>query len=371
MEENPVIIAGAGIAGLTCAIVLARAGRRVIVREWHNSVGHRFCGDFQGLENWSHGEDVFRWFEQAGIQRNFSAQAVHDGVVFDSRSTAYPIRSARPLYYLVRRGGEGGGLDHGLLQQARTAGVDVRFGDRVTDGGGQDVLAIGPRRADVIAAGYVFETESPDGNFLALDNSLAPGGYAYLLIHQGCGTLASCMFTGFKRQAELVARTVEFFSKTTGLEMRDARPFGGFGNIRVPHTAMQGRRPVIGEQAGFQDALAGFGMGYAFRSGQLAAQSILTGNSYEALWRRSLLPVLRTGIANRFLYELSNDSVRRSALRQLSKADAGHKLRSLYRPSILTQLAYPAARWRLGKALNDPSCDHKDCACVWCQHELG
>ena len=58
VEDPPVIMAGAGIAGLTCAIILARAGRQVIVREWHNSVGHRFHGDFQGLENWRRSEDA-------------------------------------------------------------------------------------------------------------------------------------------------------------------------------------------------------------------------------------------------------------------------------------------------------------------------
>ena len=56
--DEPVTIVGAGLAGLACAIVLARAGRPVIVREWHTTVGNRFHGDFQGLKNWSDGLDV-------------------------------------------------------------------------------------------------------------------------------------------------------------------------------------------------------------------------------------------------------------------------------------------------------------------------
>ena len=36
--------------------------------------------------------------------------------------------------------------------------------------------------------------------------------------------------------------------------------------------------PVIGEQAGFQDALAGFGGRYALRSGTLAARRHTEGN---------------------------------------------------------------------------------------------
>ena len=54
----PATIVGAGLAGLACAIVLARAGRPGIVREGHKTVGNRFHGDFQGLENWSDGQDV-------------------------------------------------------------------------------------------------------------------------------------------------------------------------------------------------------------------------------------------------------------------------------------------------------------------------
>lgn len=50
---------GAGPAGLACAIALARRGRRVVVREWHDTVGHRFHGDFQGIENWTGTEDAF------------------------------------------------------------------------------------------------------------------------------------------------------------------------------------------------------------------------------------------------------------------------------------------------------------------------
>lgn len=369
-RDAPITVIGAGPAGLASAIVLARAGRTVIVREWHRSVGTRFHTDFQGLENWSSREDVLAELRASGIEASFETHAVHEGIAYDASDGVYSVRSERPLYYLIHRGERAGSLDLGLLKQAIAAGADVRFGDRVDEVAGPAVLAIGPRVADAIAAGYVFETDGPDGNWVAFRNDLAPLGYAYLLTYGGRGTLASCMFTGFKRQAEHVARTVDFFRDRVGLDMRNPRPFGGFANFRLPRRAIQGGKPVCGEQAGFQDALAGFGMRYALRSGILAARSLLEGADYTALWRRELLPLLRAGVSNRFLFNTVGEGGWRWVLGRLSRSDAGEGLRALYRPNLISRLLFPVALWRYRAPLADPSCDHVGCACVWCRHGL-
>ena len=150
--------------------------------------------------------------------------------------------------------------------------------------------------------------------------------------------------------------------------MRDPRPFGGYANFRLPRTAVQGGHLVIGEQAGFQDALAGFGMRYALHSGILAARSLLEGQDYTRLWRRELLPFLRTAVSNRFIFNMLGERGWRWALRGLSRSAPTTKLWRLYRPSVLTRLVYPIARLRYRAWLRDTSCDHVDCGCVWCTH---
>ena len=369
--DNMITIVGAGPAGLACAIVLARGGHRVVVREGHKTVGARFHDDYQGLENWSDERDILDELVGQGLDcSTFVHHPVFESTVFDAWGKSYHVRDDRPLYYLLRRGDNEGTLDTGLLKQAVQAGVEVRFNDRVKRVEGPTILAAGPRTADAIAVGYVFETDMADGSWACFNNSLAPLGYSYLLTHAGRGTVASCLFTDFKRQAEYVERTVAFFREQVGLDMRNQRAFGGFANFRLPRTAIQGGHPVIGEQAGFQDALAGFGMRFAFRSGIMAARSHLEGVDYTQLWRRELLPALRTAVSNRFIFNNLGERGWRWALRGLSRSDTPGKLRRLYQPSLLTRLVYPVAYWRYRTPLRDPSCNHDECGCVWCRHGL-
>jgi flavin-dependent dehydrogenase len=124
---------------------------------------------------------------------------------------------------------------------------------------------------------------------------------------------------------------------------------------------------VIGEQAGFQDPLAGFGMRYAFRSGLLAARSIIEGTDYGDLWRPELWALLRTGAVNRLLFNIAGERGRQIMLARLSRADAGRSLRRLYQPSALSRLLFPVARLRYRSQLRDSSCNHVDCHCVWCR----
>lgn len=368
-EASRIEIAGAGPAGLAAAITLARAGKTVTVHEAQGEVGYRFQRDLQGLDNWSTQEDVLTLWRELGIDAEFKKLPCCQGTVFDAWGQAYVIRGDEPLFYMVERGPGADSLDTALLDQAMRMGVRVRFNSRVRELRGPGILATGPKGADAIAVGYHFDTDMADGFWVICSDDLAPRGYAYLLVMGGKGTVKSCMFTGFKQEALYVRRTVEAFQRLVGLDMRDPRSHGGVGNFRIPRSAQSGTHPVVGEQAGFQDTLWGFGIRTAIASGVLAARCLLEGGDYDALWRRELGGLLEVGVVNRVLYGLLGNRGYRWVLRhQPSYRDARGLLHRYYRPSPIKRLIAPLARWRYRSERRDESCDHVDCTCVWCRH---
>ena len=124
---------------------------------------------------------------------------------------------------------------------------------------------------------------------------------------------------------------------------------------------------MAGEQAGFQDALWGFGIRFAIRSGVLGARSLIDGTDYDVLWRRELEPWVQTSIVNRALYCLIGNSGYRWLLRRQAAGDARQFFHRIYRPSWIWRLLQPWAHARFSSQRQDVSCNHVDCECVWCR----
>ena len=339
-----------------------------LVHEAAAAVGMRHQQDHQGLENWTTERDALDDFREHGLTCDFARTPCREGVVFDAWDNRYEFHSESPVFYLIERGPGRGTFDSALLAQARDLGVEVRFNSRLRQVEGPAILAAGPRAADAIAVGFHFETSMRDGCWVVCDDDLAPQGYAYLVVAKGRGTVKSCMFSGFKREREYVARTVERFRRLVGLEMKNPQPHGGAGNFHVPETAYSGRHPVVGEQAGFQDTLWGFGIRVAVRSGILAARSLMEGGDFDARWRHDLGPALRAAVVNRAVFEsFGNAGCSRFLRRATASGDARRFLHRYYGPSWLKSLLYPWARLRVRSRRRDAACSHVDCTCVYCR----
>ena len=318
--DRPLRIAGAGPSGLAAAIVLARAGHPVELFERRSHCGARFGGDLQGLENWTSGADVLDELRGLGIDTDFHAAPCYGGTQTDG---AHDDRFAfdHPAFYIVKRGDVPGSLDRSLARQAQALGVDIRFGTPCPEGTA-DVEATGPRgRAPfAIDTGIVFETDAPDCAVALLNDDIAPGGYAYLLITQGYGCCCTMLFDDFRSIHDRFARAREALIDRRGITVRHARQVGGLGHVRARASWISGVSRCVGEAAGLQDFLWGFGIRLAIRSGALAATSLLDDADYAAAAESVFAGRLRAGVANRWLWERYSGNgyaVVRRALRAL------------------------------------------------------
>jgi len=369
-EDRVVHIVGAGPAGLAAAMTVAQAGSHAIIHEQRSDVGGRFHGDLQGIENWTTPANALEELAVMGIKPNLEARPFYEGTFFDPGGRDYNYRSSDPLFYVARRGPGPGTLDTALKQQALAAGVEIRFREpcaRLPEGG---IVAGGPRAADAIAIGFTFETDRADGAFAVLSESLAPKGYAYLLICGGRGTIAACLFDDFHREKFYLDQTVEFFRRRTGLAMRNPARFGGAANVLLPKTARQGRILFAGEAAGFQDALWGFGIRIGMLSGHLAARALLARSpeSYDQAWRRRLGGVLKTSLVNRYAFARMGDRGYARLMRSIARMrDARRWLFRHYSPSVGKFLLYPLAHYRVHSRRGPPACEVPTCDCTWCR----
>jgi len=363
-------IVGAGPAGLSAALAARASGARVEVFEKRRDVGGRFHGDFQGLENWTSDQDVICELEQLGIRCNFDHTPVYEVVCFDPSGKEFRLLSSEPLFYLISRGPGPGSIDQALKSQVLADGTAIHFRNRqrkLINGG---VVAEGPHRPDVIAAGYLFETDMADGYYAAIGERLAPAGYSYLLVHGGKGTIATCMFKQFHDERVYVERTVDFFREKVGLRWSRATRFGGVGNFGRVKRVTLGSRLYAGESAGFQDALFGFGLRYALVSGSLAGRACaLDLADYDQRCLTHLGGLNKAAICNRWLYSTMGDRGRSLVIDRFVRGrDPRHLLGRLYAPT----------RWKSLLAMLVPQTPlirseqyRSNCNCSWCRCHHG
>lgn len=343
-HRSDIHIAGAGPAALTAAIILARAGYRTRVFEARSLVGARFNDDFQALENWSRPEDVLAELQAAGIAPTFWYRPFRGGTLYGPELRPIQVQAPRPLFYVVRRGpSHPHSLDVALLEQARQAGVEVIFNTPL-DPKDATIIGTGPRGApDLIAAGITFAIDRDDFAGAILNDTLAPAGYVYVLISGGHATLATVLFERYSELHACLRHSIDTVKTLLGLrELPGIKHWGGRGSFSIPRSCEQHGALLVGEAAGFQDLLFGFGIRNALVSGRLAAQSIIESRSYDALWRARLLPHLKASVVNRAAYNTLRDVARQSFWHVVGKTSRpDNVMRWLYGFSPVHRMLYP------------------------------
>jgi flavin-dependent dehydrogenase len=284
-------IAGAGIAGLTSAITLARAKQPVEVFETKVRVGSTAGPHTEGVRNYL-GRDGLEDLARFGVTVEPFSVAMQ--VI---RRSPHLVNTTRgPSFYLVSRGGGPKTLERQLLEQATAAGAKVRFKHSVSPAE-VDIVATGaPRdRVNIVAAGYRFSRQGshlPDDVVYSLwDNEVAPRGYLCVLPGPMWHSVYSCAWGSIEYGSllRMVDRALQlpWVKDLVGSAKLLGRICGKGYYAEDPLAHLSSSKPLfVGEAAGLQDPVGGFGIRYSIASGHLAARSLVDGTDYASAVRK-------------------------------------------------------------------------------------
>ncbi len=337
-------ILGAGISGLTAAINLAKAGYKADVYERNKDVGMRFGGDLQGLENWSEKEDVLDSLKRMNIKINFDCDPFSK-IIFTNGMKRAEATLGKAYMYLVKRGNIAGSLDEGLKKQAIEGGVNIHF-ESAIDQNAADIVATGPCMEEVpgLAKGIIFKTRLKDTAIVLFNDKAAFKGYSYLLATKGYGCMCTVVLNELGRIDDCFEETKKIFFEMTNLDIQNPKNIGGIGSFSLKNNFKKDNNLFIGEAAGLQDILWGFGMRYAFTSGFLAAQSIINGENYEKKAKELFSGKLKSSLVNRFLWERAGFGNYGFLIHKLkNNRNLFGSLYSFHNYNFLQRLIYPIA----------------------------
>ncbi|HEY1265592.1 MAG TPA: NAD(P)/FAD-dependent oxidoreductase [Terriglobales bacterium] len=316
---STIAVIGGGPAGSTAAACLAQAGRKTIVFDeklaWEKPCGGGIT--HKALEAWP-------FLGEAEVERNWILAC--ELTAPSGRQACFHLDQPVAIFSRIV-------LNALLLERAGAAGAEI-VQDRVVElarngegwriktrrgvyGAGDIIIAAGARNPFRRMLGKPFAPEDLmatagyyiPGNRARMQIAFLPGLYGYVWIFPRAGHVSAgiCGKLAFQSTAELRKRFESELARM-GLDFTGAQFYSHVLPALRPSTL---REPVCGEgwimagdAAGFVDPITGEGLYYALRSGELAAQAVLSHRpaSYAELVRRDFLPELEAaaGIAGRF-----------------------------------------------------------------------
>jgi len=294
--EKKIKIAGAGVAGLTCAINLAKANFKVEVYEKYQEVGSSQAENPQMLPNWLSRGDVIEELEKCNVKINWIEQIREIEIFLGSGRKILISGKKIPIGYTILRGGDSS-FEKSLAREAEDSGVKIITDFPVKENDPDfDILATGSSKVLTLGYGQVFKEKR--GKFkvnkakVIFDHKITPSlGYGYF--YPWSQNLAVVKIS--KRFDEKISLKENLEKLKNEYLMEDLKEgeflqeFFTKRSFQILNSAKINNRLLLGERAGFQDQLFRFGIRYAVFSGYLAARSIIGNLDYDELWRSYFL----------------------------------------------------------------------------------
>ncbi|MEM7826775.1 MAG: NAD(P)/FAD-dependent oxidoreductase [Candidatus Aenigmatarchaeota archaeon] len=300
-------VLGAGPAGLTAAITLAKANENVVVYERGNRPKPNFQIAVHSFRNYGREYNTAEKLEK--IVKLPEMKKIYKVFKFSPSLRMSEIISKKPIFYTFLRGNDKRSLESVLLDEAKKLGAEFHFNKTIPEKEA-NIIATGAKRIDGIAFGYHYcDLNIEDAIYLFYDNRYAPHGYAYILPYtKNSGDVVTTIFcsspdygkireyfTKLIKENEIISDAIKGATKVCEVS--------GYGNFNIPFSALNHGKLYVGEAAEFQDASKGFGVKFAILSGYLAAKSIINNENYDVLWKKELLDDLVYYFKRRIIYQ--------------------------------------------------------------------
>lgn len=287
-------ILGAGVSGLTAAIILSKYNYNVEIYEKRPHVGSFFEKDIHSFRNYLYKYDIIDKYNELGIEVP-NVYPVYKEFRFSPSMKKIEIYSkGKPLFYNFFRGcDKKESFDVNLFKTAKENGVKFFFNQKVTNDN-VDVVASGASSAKMIGYGAYYSgvyNINPHTNYIFLDDRYSPRGYSYILPFNNeavvvIGSTKAENKEAFKKRFYCLVnnnQVIKNIIKNSKLE----NEIFGYSFYDFPQTAIKNNKLYTGEAAGLVDAATGFGTHYAILSGYFAAMAIVGNKNYDILWKQA------------------------------------------------------------------------------------